>query len=127
MNDFLKGYFQSLFAPMLRKAGAWATRQAEGTARAGRDLAQNAALIELGVNAGATALAGAISPGADKLLGKLAAQKDVQKLAAVLGIPSTSQAVLGLTLDAVDAHPTLNLGDKAALKLFLASRILPGG
>lgn len=130
MTDFLRGYLRSLLAPALLKIGTWAVRQGRGPRRGDAEMAQHASLMALGVNAAASAFANAATPAISKAASEIstaAGQKEVQKLAAVLGIPSTSQAVLGLTLEAVDAHPTLNFSDKAALKLFLASRILPGG
>jgi len=119
MNSFYSRFLKSLLAPALLKAATWAARQGEGKARGDRDLAKAAPVVGLAVDAATSALT--------KLADKAAAQRDVQKLAGQLGIPGAGQAVLGLTMDAVDAHPTLNLSDKAALKLFLADRLLPGG
>lgn len=127
MVSFLTSYLKSLFAPALLKGAIWAVRQTEGKDSGNRKIAGNAPLIGAAVEAGSSALAGAAARPLGKAAAKVSASKDLQRVADQLGLTSSAQAVLGVTLQAVDAHPTLNLSDKNALALFLAGRILPGG
>ena len=126
MNSLFQAFLAPLVQKSLTKLGTWALRQDLGKSRGNDKVAQDAPEISALAGAGAAVAAQALSPALDKMTAKIAAQKDVQKLAGQLGVPTTSQGVLSVITQAVDSHPTLNLDDKDALKLFLASRLLGG-